>query len=337
MDIFQKVIEITKVVNGQNFEIKTSNILKGEEPEKTNKFLQAFYLAATSGKDFSKIISKFLDYKKNKEEEKKKQSQQGDDKGAEKASEKVAEKASEKVAEKSGGAARKEAISKDTASKEASTKEPINKEQAANKEKSKPTPKEAASTNSATNNGNGQPEPKKNITQNRPQTPSKKPNSLPSETKEIIEDKTKKVVEKVPQGLISDKNKEEQKINTTNNSNNSNIKPSSTSASKPQVKNKDDELTSNQSNAGKIKIESRIGKFADITGGENTKQTATKSFNIADIESIKNYVQEISKNSNPIGKIIDFLGDDIESMNKELQSWMKESKNYKERFEEEVK
>ena len=35
--------------------------------------------------------------------------------------------------------------------------------------------------------------------------------------------------------------------------------------------------------------------------------------NINDIESIKNYVQEISKNSNPIGKITNFLGDDIES------------------------
>ena len=59
--------------------------------------------------------------------------------------------------------------------------------------------------------------------------------------------------------------------------------------------------------------------------------------NINDIESIKNYVQEISKNSNPIGKITNFLGDDIESMNKEMQTWIKESKNYKERLDEEVK
>ena len=72
MDIFQKTIEITKVVLGVNFEVKTSNILKGEEPEKTNKFLQAFYQAATSGKDFPKMITKFLEYKKKKEEEKKK-------------------------------------------------------------------------------------------------------------------------------------------------------------------------------------------------------------------------------------------------------------------------
>ncbi len=84
----------------------------------------------------------------------------------------------------------------------------------------------------------------------------------------------------------------------------------------------------------KIKISQKIGFFKDIQDGENTKTT---SLNITDIEAIKNYVQEISKNSNPIGKLLDFLGDDIESMNKELQSWIKESINYKERLDEEVK
>ena len=48
-------------------------------------------------------------------------------------------------------------------------------------------------------------------------------------------------------------------------------------------------------------------------------------------------MQDISKNSNPIGKITNFLGDDIESMNKEMQTWIKESKTYKERLDEEVK
>lgn len=43
--------------------------MKGEEPEKTNYFLQAFYKAATSGKDFSKFIGKYLEHKKRKKEE----------------------------------------------------------------------------------------------------------------------------------------------------------------------------------------------------------------------------------------------------------------------------
>ena len=42
-------------------------------------------------------------------------------------------------------------------------------------------------------------------------------------------------------------------------------------------------------------------------------------------------------NANPIGKIIDFIQDDIESMNKELQSWIKESKSYQDRYDDEIR
>lgn len=61
------------------------------------------------------------------------------------------------------------------------------------------------------------------------------------------------------------------------------------------------------------------------------------TFNVADLDAIKNFVQDITKNANPIGKIIDIIGDDVESMNKELQSWIRESKTYKDRYDEEVR
>lgn len=82
----------------------------------------------------------------------------------------------------------------------------------------------------------------------------------------------------------------------------------------------------------KITHKSKAGADTD-TFEKTTKST----INAVDLESIKNYVQEISKNANPIGKTIDFLQDDIESMNKELQSWISEGKNYKEKYEEEIK
>jgi TRAF3-interacting protein 1 len=77
-----------------------------------------------------------------------------------------------------------------------------------------------------------------------------------------------------------------------------------------------------------------LGKFNN-TGDANVK--SEKTFNISDLQSIRNYVQDISMNANPIGKIIDFLGDDIESMNKELLSWVKEAKSYHDKYDEEVK
>jgi TRAF3-interacting protein 1 len=71
----------------------------------------------------------------------------------------------------------------------------------------------------------------------------------------------------------------------------------------------------------------------DIAGEKNFKST----INLADLETIKNYVQDISRNANPISKTIEFLQDDIESMNKELQNWIREGKQYKEQYEEEIK
>jgi len=69
----------------------------------------------------------------------------------------------------------------------------------------------------------------------------------------------------------------------------------------------------------------------------NDSKVTKNTINVADLESIKNYVQEISRNANPIGKTIDFMQDDIESMNKELQSWIREGKQYKEKYEDEIK
>jgi hypothetical protein len=86
-----------------------------------------------------------------------------------------------------------------------------------------------------------------------------------------------------------------------------------------------------------MRIESKLGKFTHNAAIDGEKNDKAASFNIADLQAIKNYVQEISMNANPIGKIIDFLQDDIESMNKEMHSWIKEAKTYKDRFDEEVK
>jgi hypothetical protein len=179
--------------------------------------------------------------------------------------------------------------------------------------------KPAQQTNPSTNTTNTTNPTKSTIA--RPQTPGKRPDKINSETKEVKEEQAK-ASGKVPQGLISDKNKVKEEEDSKN-------------TVKPKIK--DDDLAPT-TGGSKIKITSKIGKFADITAGEDgTKSTSIKSFSAADLESIKNYVQDISKNSNPIGKIIDFLGDDVESMNKELQNWIKEAKTYKDRYDEEIK
>ena len=65
--ILDKVINITKIVTENHFEIDSMNILNGLNEEKTHIFLQNFYLAATT-KNNEIIIDKFL--ANNKKEEK---------------------------------------------------------------------------------------------------------------------------------------------------------------------------------------------------------------------------------------------------------------------------
>ena len=70
---FNKLIDIVKISSKNNLDINVENILKGLEEEKTNIFLQNFYLVATSNinkTNTESIIKQYLNGK-NKEKENK--------------------------------------------------------------------------------------------------------------------------------------------------------------------------------------------------------------------------------------------------------------------------
>ena len=211
LDILQKAIDITKIVMNENFDIKCTNILKGEQPEKTNYFLQLFYKAATNGKDNTPLIQKYLE-KKNKKEEK---------------------KSSETAMPSNFGNA------------------------------SKPKPEKTTS-------------------------------------------KTDK-----PKGMISEGGKD--------------------------LNENDSNPTDSIKIGGGIgmKLDKRIFVHEDLT--ESRSEVKKPRVDNVDLEAIKDYVQQITKNCNPLGKLVDLLGDDIESMNKELANWIKDNKLYKDRFDDEMK
>ena len=209
LEILQKVIDITKIVTNENFEIKCSNILKGEEPNKTNYFLQKFYEAATNGNDNSKFIQKYLAHKN-----KKKDDTQKTDKNEKKESTKKVEK---------------------------------------NEKKEK----------------------------------------------------------KAPTGIISENEKNDDFDN-----------------------NKNDNLGGELKSGTGMKLDKHIFRHDDIMDEKKDKKNIISN---VDLDAIKNYVQEITKNCNPIGKIIEFIGDDIDGMNKELLNWINESKSYKDKYEDEIK
>ena len=141
----------------------------------------------------------------------------------------------------------------------------------------------------------------------------KRPEKIKEHVEEI-NDNTQQNASK-PVGIISDKNKDDD----------------NEEKSKEQTQVNEENVTS-QNKGIKFDTKLRPGGIKDQAANKNRVNV-----NITDLESIKNYVQEISRNANPIGKIIDFLPDDIESMNKELASWIKEQKVLKDKYDEEVK
>jgi TRAF3-interacting protein 1 len=209
LDILQKAIDITKIVMNENFEIKCTNILKGEQPDKTNYFLQLFYKAATNGKDNSPLIQKYLE-KKNKKEQKKDESTMPSNFGNE------------------------------------------------TKQKNEPS-----------------------ITMGK------------------------------PKGMISEGGADV------------------------------DAGEANPTDSIKIgggigmKLDKRIFVHEDLT--ESRSEVKKPKVDNVDLEAIKEYVQQITKSCNPLGKLVDILGDDIDSMNKELANWIKDNKIYKDKYDDEMK
>jgi len=74
------------------------------------------------------------------------------------------------------------------------------------------------------------------------------------------------------------------------------------------------------------------------TGAANKENVpANTSTPSNDIELVQKVIQSLTQNTNPLKKSLDFVNDDIESMNKEMDFWKKEYLNSKARLQSELK
>lgn len=58
---------------------------------------------------------------------------------------------------------------------------------------------------------------------------------------------------------------------------------------------------------------------------------------IFQVEAIKKLIQSLCQSTNPLGKSLEFLNDDIDSMNKESEYWKKQYLTSKQKFQSELK
>jgi len=70
--------------------------------------------------------------------------------------------------------------------------------------------------------------------------------------------------------------------------------------------------------------------------GETKEQIMPKA-NLDDVEFLRSIIQGLTKTTAPLGKSMDFISEDIETMTKEYETWRNKSQTAKTQLEEELK
>ena len=65
--------------------------------------------------------------------------------------------------------------------------------------------------------------------------------------------------------------------------------------------------------------------------------SSTGELSDKELDLVKSMIQSICQNTAPLGKSIEFINDDIESMNKELVYWRKQYNASKNKYQNELK
>lgn len=112
---------------------------------------------------------------------------------------------------------------------------------------------------------------------------------------------------------------------STNNNNTNNTVP------EPKAKK---EETYSKKIESEIKSEEKKVKKNKLETKNSINENKEKSYNDELIIEAKEIIQKITQNSNPLGKIIEFIEDDIDNMNKENDKWAKEYRFYKKKMED---
>jgi TRAF3-interacting protein 1 len=74
------------------------------------------------------------------------------------------------------------------------------------------------------------------------------------------------------------------------------------------------------------------------TGGDVPSNVASTGAGLTDsVDALIKLVQSICQNANPLGKSLEFINDDIESMNNELDYWQKQYKSSKDKMASELR
>ncbi|CAD8110685.1 unnamed protein product [Paramecium primaurelia] len=314
LQFLQKIIDLTSMMLKEEIAAKPGKIAAGLEPENTNLLLQAIYRAAVSGKNSDAFVKKILGGAGAgaKEPEPPKKEQSKPEQKAQQPPPK--EQAAPQIKEEKKPEEKKVAPPKeDQKPKQQVQQPPAQQPKEAQKQQQPPPPQQQQ-----TQEGNV-----------RPSTAKKRPPQLPTNQVSVDQNQKKGGTANV---IIEGKgnNDDDDGIIVQ-----SNVKPNADINAqeygkfvrdnmKNQDKGKDEEKEKEKDQPQEgIKMK-RIGKVnvqKDKIKEEIAQNLGTSQ--VSDTIVMQKLIQSMSQNVNPLAKQIEFIQDDIENMNRELQQWRK--------------
>jgi len=318
----KKIITLTGAILKEEVEAKPNKIVAGVEPDKTNLFLQAMYRAAVSGEDSTPFVKKILS------------------------------KFAQEEAEFRGGAANPEVEETKQEAPRKKKEEPKEEPRQKEPERKKEKPKEPQQEEPKAQDRNKEPErPQPQGKQARPGTASRGGPPRDKSNVQVVDD-TK--TGSGPSGIIRDdqnkkKDEDENLFETKPQDAGRGISNIDAEGHGQFVKKalKDvqdaEQDKEEQPQKGGIRLQKRgkagATKTSDKTDGGLSKPSvadSTAGTSQNEVEMIQKLIQNLTQNINPLRKSIDFINDDIESMNKEMEHWRSQYLNSKGKYQLEL-
>jgi TRAF3-interacting protein 1 len=57
---------------------------------------------------------------------------------------------------------------------------------------------------------------------------------------------------------------------------------------------------------------------------------------VKDINTLRELIQQLCQSTNPLGRALDYMQEDVDAMNKEYETWKRECKNYEMQAQEKL-
>eukprot|EP01017_Pseudomicrothorax_dubius_P002928 TRINITY_DN1027_c0_g1_i2.p1 TRINITY_DN1027_c0_g1~~TRINITY_DN1027_c0_g1_i2.p1 ORF type:complete len:453 (+),score=152.43 TRINITY_DN1027_c0_g1_i2:62-1360(+) len=335
----KKIIDLVAAATKEEIEVKPKMILAGVEADKTNILLQAMHKAATSKTDYTPIVRKIV-AKYNAEleaiksggqlppEEERKEAPPSAKRREEPPAQAPREEAKRKQAEEPPAKAQPQAQAKPQPKARAEPEE---------------HPKEKEAPKAAEPPANLAPPDPMGQTRSggfRPASATKRPPKIKSNV--IVEESGGKRGAAATNVIMDKKDDQDndEMIEKNPAKMEEGLRYENTDRQKPQAAQQDE---SNQEAGSKIKM-GKIGRAAvkKQPAGQETGATASAvdqkpTSGVNDMEFLKGVIQSLTQSVHPLGRSLDFITDDIESMNKELDYWRKQYLDYKARLQTELK